>query len=314
MRIVLFLLLSVVLGETTSENELTFTYDNSIENELTVTVTGTGNSVWKSVTVNDGDPAFNTVKHVVIGAGISEIDGLMFNYHDSVKTITATEDCTLKTIAENNILGCKSLLKIIIPTLETIGTNSIGDCSNLVDFDFTSIKSIGDKVFEKSNLKNPFFGEHLESLGNEAFSNMQMESITVHQNNKKFLNDSHGVLYEIKSDENKKLVIYPSLIPLTEYTIMDGTNEIAMMGFNAANNLVKINFNQVSKLHYQSFNSCKGLITVHLGKALLYIPHGAFINCDNIQTYEVDENNPFLEIDENGFFLTKVIKNKAIVR
>lgn len=159
-------------------------------------------------------------------------------------------------------------------TIETIGQTAFKTCPNLEKINIpASVKSI-DATINASIYASSTY-------------------ITVDGGNT-YYKDINGVLV---TKDGRKLITFPAKYSGTlgnnTYKVPDGVKTIASEAFgHATPNLKKINLNQVETIEGSAFDWASGLKEVTFGASVSSIAEGAFVNCENLEKFIVDTNNP----------------------
>ncbi len=159
----------------------------------------------------------------------------LINAKDTVSGSYMIKDGT-KTIADYAFAECTSLASITIPDCVTrIGDYAFCRCTSLASITIPdSVTSIGWCAFYRCT---------------------SLASITVGGNNKYYLTDEYGVLYNI---DRTRLVAYPGVSPMKDYSLPGTVTGIV-----------------------EDFNSCKNLETIYIPKGVIYV---YFYNCSSLKT------------------------------
>ena len=193
-----------------------------------------------------------------------------------------------------------------------------------------NVEIIGERVFEGCvNLKEIVLPKNLEKLDEDAFLGCTgIERIIISKENPNF-KTVDGVLFDGKGEI---LLMYGIGRQDTEYTIPEGTKEIAESSFENQTTLKKINFPSTLKtIKPKTFKGCTSLEGIELPDGVDYIGENAFENCENLSyikmpPYVYLQNNPFYNTafynnaqnwDDYGLYINKhllVIKDGATIK
>ena len=167
-------------------------------------------------------------------------------------------------------IPCEDLKVVYIP--KSITNNYISEASAIekVIFEEGTTK-IPDRAFEDSyRLKEIVLPDTLETIGNLAFSNTELESVRIPAN----VNMIYNSFYYC--DE------------LTEVIISEGDVPLKLRGsFNSCSNLKTINIpDRVTEIGYSAFKDCENLSFDNLiiGGKVKSIGENAFANCTSIKS------------------------------
>lgn len=167
-------------------------------------------------------------------------------------------------------IPCEDLKVVYIP--KSITNNYISEASAIekVIFEEGTTK-IPDRAFEDSyRLKEIVLPDTLETIGNLAFSNTELESVRIPAN----VNMIYNSFYYC--DE------------LTEVIISEGDVSLKLRGsFNSCSNLKTINIpDRVTEIGYSAFKDCENLSFDNLiiGEKVKSIGENAFANCTSIKS------------------------------
>lgn len=163
------------------------------------------------------------------------------------------------------------------------------------------VKSIDYGAFYYcENLESVTIGSGMKTISEDAFSGCSyLKSIIVDENNKNYLSDKYGVLYNKNKTE---LVIYPENNPCTSYTIPNSVTAIKESAFYACDNLRSITIgNRVSNIGGWAFCYCRNLTKVTIPENVKTIGACAFLNCTNLKSVTIPSSVTSIGSDAFGF-------------
>ena len=168
-----------------------------------------------------------------------------------------------------------------------------------------NVEKIGARVFEGcTNLKEIVLPKSLEELDEDAFLGCNaIEKILISKENPNF-KTIDGVLFD---GEGEILLMYGTGRKDAEYTIPEGTKEIAESSFENQVALKKINFHSTIKtIKPKTFKGCTGLEEIELPDSVDYIGESAFENCENLAYIKMP---PYVYLQNNPFYNTAFYNN-----
>ncbi|MBQ7968425.1 MAG: leucine-rich repeat domain-containing protein [Clostridia bacterium] len=269
-------------------------------------ITGSGKLSQRS----ENAPWGNSITEVIIGEGVTSIDGSVFSECKSLRKVTLPN--SLRIIGARAFDECTALTSITIPSgVTTIDDYAFSDCSSLIDITIPkTVTYIGIEIFR-----------HCYSLNN-IFVDPANPSYT----------SVNGVLY---SKDMSVLIRYPAdkhTVTRT-YTVPDSVKEIGMGAFESVwdllditlpDSITKIGFNAFfdSVFYYDKDNVYGGCI--YVGNYLIYIKDenmtsctvragtktiadGAFVANHNLQHIILPEG--LLSIGDSAFFWSTYLKS-----
>ncbi|MBQ6708779.1 MAG: leucine-rich repeat domain-containing protein [Clostridia bacterium] len=194
-------------------------------------ITGTGEMTnWSSYTSVPWSLRVFSIKSINIGDSVTSIGDLAFYYCIRVKNITIPDSVT--SIGDYAFDGCESLKSVTIPdSVTSIGNSAFKYCKSLTSVTIPdSVTSIGDDAFRYcTNLTSVTIPDSVTSIGNRVFSYCgSLTKITVDTNNKYYLNDEYGVLF---NKDKTTLIQYPGGNTRTTYVIPDSVTSIGNYAF-----------------------------------------------------------------------------------
>ncbi len=175
----------------------------------------------------------------------------------------------------------------------TIADGSFGKLEN-IEIDFPeSLVTVGDEAFcNMTGFTNPLrISENLTYIGKSAFqTDALIYAFDVDEENPNYSSDEYGVLY----NKNKtKLIRYPNLSSLSEYTIPSSVTEIEPYAFAGSKNLKAVKFGRYSQLaciNEYTFYGCTSLSIIEFPEALKEIKNQAFAKCSALKNIYFPES------------------------
>ena len=129
----------------------------------------------------------------------------------------------------------------------------------------STLKTIGDTAFKNSKLKTVTVPKNVKYIGNQAFlGNKKLEKFKVN-NDSKYFSATSGVLFNKKKSE---IIVYPSASSRTAYSLPNSVKYIAPCAFAGAKNIK----------------------SVKLNKGLVFIGELVFLDCKNLDSATVPDS------------------------
>lgn len=261
--------------------------------------TTTGAYTFWAVDRFTGQPATSSLKNVTLSNNITALGDGVFAYNSVLESVDLKN---ITTIGEEAFYGCTSLKTVTgLEDVTLIGINAFTNCSALTSVDISAATAIYYRAFFNcTSLATATFGSVLEGIGDEAFAETALTSVTipascgyvgvsafsgvrglrsyaVADGNKNYFTDD-GVLYRYITADKYELVSYPTgktaandADGVSTYTVKEGTVTILAFAFYG----VSMN---------ASGTATTQLNTVVLPHTLKTIGNGAFLNT-GINTY-----------------------------
>ncbi len=197
-----------------------------------------------------------------------EADGFVYTIENDEVTITdynGDPDGTL-TIPD----------KIEGKPVTVLGDSALRNHKNLTGVVLPStLKKLDLCVFTNTGIVTIHIPASVEEITDSTFYSCgALKSITVDGNSKHFSADENGILY---SKDKTKLICFPQLLALNEYTLPDSVVTIGHHAFSQNGTIEKINFNsRLKSIGSQAFCGCKKLADISLPSGIEAIDHLAF--------------------------------------
>lgn len=174
--------------------------------------------------------------NLVIPDGVTAIISGVFSGKD-IESVTIP--ASLEIISNNVFFNCSSLEEVVFnenSNLTTIGAYAFNYCSNLSSINLEvceNLTTIGNYAFSGvGNITLFTIPENVSSLGTGVFSNSNINSFAVNENNLNFATDDSGVLFEINSNNEKvSLLAYPKTLENAIYYIPETVTRIMPRSF-----------------------------------------------------------------------------------
>lgn len=222
-------------------------------------------------TADDDGNGFNSVSITEGNALYASKDGILYTsdfkelvYCPPAKEGTVEVDARTERIGTNAFANCKKLTAITFPAdsvCKQIGAGAFSGCSLLVNMELPdSVAAIGEGAFLNCNeLVSLRLPASLSSFDPAMLGCKKLTDLTVSENNPNF-SSVGGVLF---SKDKTTLVYYLPTREDAEYTVPDGTKEIADKAFSENVSLTKVTLPaSLERVGANAFSNCMGLETV----------------------------------------------------
>ena len=241
---------------------------------------------------DDEGNGFNFVSITEGNALYASKDGMLYTsdfkelvYCPPAKEGTVEVDARTERIGANAFSSCKKLTAITFPAdsvCKEIGAGAFSGCSLLVNMELPdSVAAIGQGAFLNCNeLVSLRLPASLSSFDPAILGCKKLTDLTVSESNPNY-SSVDGVIF---SKDKTTLVYYLPTREDAEYTVPDGTKEIAATAFSG----------NVS------------LTTVTLPASLEHIGANAFSDCQSLEIVTFSAESKQLVIDDRAFYNTAV--------
>lgn len=222
-------------------------------------------------TADDDGNGFNSVSITEGNALYASKDGILYTsdfkelvYCPPAKEGTVEVDARTERIGTNAFANCKKLTAITFPAdsvCKQIGAGAFSGCSLLVNMELPdSVAAIGEGAFLNCNeLVSLRLPASLSSFDPAMLGCEKLTDLTVSENNPNF-SSVDGVLF---SKDKTTLVYYLPTREDAEYTVPDGTKEIADKAFSENVSLTKVTLPaSLERVGANAFSNCMSLETV----------------------------------------------------
>lgn len=222
-------------------------------------------------TADDDGNGFNSVSITEGNALYASKDGILYTsdfkelvYCPPAKEGTVEVDARTERIGTNAFANCKKLTAITFPAdsvCKQIGAGAFSGCSLLVNMKLPdSVAAIGEGAFLNCNeLVSLLLPASLSSFDPAMLGCKKLTDLTVSEKNPNF-SSFGGVLF---SKDKTTLVYYLPTRENTEYTVPDGTKEIADKAFSENVSLTKVTLPaSLERVGANAFSNCMSLETV----------------------------------------------------
>jgi len=237
----------------------------------------------------------SNIEEITIPKNVEYIGESVFIYSDNIKNLYVDEKNQHFTSVAGILYNKNQTELYYYPSGRTEANYSIGSPVKTIKSDaFTSnsfIKEItiqssveiieSNSFFNLANLTTVNIGENVWNIGRYAITACNnLKFINVDSNNKAYICDKYGVLYD---KEKSKLLKYPTGSDNKSYDVPDSVIYIMDGAFHYAK-LEEINLSD--NLHYIgaiAFNSCNNLKQIIIPKSVEVIGNKAFFDCNNFE-------------------------------
>lgn len=222
-------------------------------------------------TADDDGNGFNSVSITEGNALYASKDGILYTsdfkelvYCPPAKEGTVEVDARTERIGTNAFANCKKLTAITFPAdsvCKQIGAGAFSGCSLLVNMKLPdSVAAIGEGAFLNCNeLVSLRLPASLSSFDPAMLGCKKLTDLTVSEKNPNF-SSVDGVLF---SKDKTTLVYYLPTRENAEYTVPDGTKEIADKAFSENVSLAKVTLPaSLERVGANAFSNCMSLETV----------------------------------------------------
>lgn len=222
-------------------------------------------------TADDDGNGFNSVSITEGNALYASKDGILYTsdfkelvYCPPAKEGTVEVDARTERIGTNAFANCRKLTAITFPAdsvCKQIGAGAFSGCSLLVNMELPdSVAAIGEGAFLNCNeLVSLRLPASLSSFDPAMLGCKKLTDLTVSENNPNF-SSVDGVLF---SKDKTTLVYYLPTREDAEYTVPDGTKEIADKAFSENVSLTKVTLPaSLERVGANAFSNCMSLETV----------------------------------------------------
>ena len=297
----------------TCGNDLTWALDDA----GMLTISGTGNMNYyswrivnhKLITTAPWGEYYDTIKSVVIEAGVTHIGDYAFYGCSSLASVTIPDRVT--SIGECAFYGCSSLTSVTIPnSVTTIGGSAFSSCSSLTSINVdnnneyysssvgvlfdknqtilicypagktesiytvpNSVTSIGEYAFcGCSSLESVTIPDSVTSIGSSAFEGCSsLASVTIP--------DSVTGIGEGAFD---------GCSSLASVTIPDSVTSIGSSVFSGCSSLTSVTIpDSVTSIGHYAFYNCSSLASVTIPDSVTSIEEGVFYNCSSLASVTI---------------------------
>ena len=274
------------------------------ENQLTFTVSGSGDMYNYDYSQNPWFDYRNNIETVVIEEGITAIGD--FSFYECVNMINIIIPSSVTSIGRSVFSNCRSLPGITLPEgvtsigdyafeackgftnftipygVKDIGENTFAGCENMISIEIPEgVTSIGNMSFYScSSLTSVTIPEGVTSIGSSAFQYCSsLTSVTIPTGVTKI---SNGVFYNCTN--------------LTSITIPDRVTSIGDSAFSSCSSLTSINIpTSVTSIGSSAFSYCSSLISIEIPEGVTSIGSHTFNSCGNLTNIIIPDSVTSIE-------------------
>lgn len=205
------------------------------------------------------------LKNITFGEGYSVIGYGMFKWCDALENVDMSETA-ITSLATYAFSSCLSLKSISFPgTLKEIPGGAFDGCSKLENVEFAEgLETIGNSAFAECNLQTLVLPNSLTSLGSSAFCfNKELSSVTI----------GTGITYI-------PYYCFAGCNSLESLDLPDHVTEIDSRAYAYCASLKNLNFSSaVTTIGSEAFSYCESLEEVDIPDNVTTIGDGAFKYC-----------------------------------
>lgn len=283
----------------------------------TVTLSGTG-----EITVNTSYKPWGNyprdVKKVVIGEGITGIGAHAFSSLRNLTEVVLPKSLT--SIGRCAFQSCDALTTIDISHVTSIAEYAFNNCLVLAVVDIRSVTSLGDYAFQRCALRSVIIPEAITVIPRGAFMNCSdLREVILHDQITKIGYSSFQNCYRLTSLRMPKGLkemddlSFANCTSLTDIQLNEGLEIISHGALSGCKALKKLVIpDSVNKIENNVFMDCTSLQSIHFGSGISNVSYTTLMNCSNLTTITVSDNNPHLEILNNGLY-TKEPRKLVII-
>ena len=249
----------------------------ALDDAGTLTISGTGDMEdylthrydGKEITTAPWREYYDTMKSVVIEAGVTSIGNWAFSWCSSLTSVTIPDSVT--RIGNDAFSWCISLESMTIPdSVTSIIDGTFYECRSLESVTIgNSVTSIGNWAFyDCSSLESVTIPNSVTSIGGSAFEDCSsLTSVTIGNS---VTSIGGGAFYDCSS--------------LESVTIPDSVTSIGEYAFYGCSSLTSVEIpSSVTSIQNDAFHGCISLTSVTIPDSAKNIRYSAFYGCRNIK-------------------------------
>lgn len=238
----------------------------------------------------------DSLKTVVLGNGVTTIEGWAFQNCTSLESITIPKN--IESINGYAFKGCTALKSVVLENgVATIQSYAFQDCTKLESITIPdSVTSLGNYAFDNcSSLCNVVLGSGLTSIPVGAFNNC-INLITV-SGGKEVTNIGEKAFYKCTNlisvpYWNKLTSIdrdaFYNCTSIKRFTIADGVIDIKANAFQGCSDLESVEFGSgLNSIGYGAFSGCKKLKRIIIPESVSAIGSSSFGACSSLESVTI---------------------------
>lgn len=245
------------------------------------------------------------LEDLVIPYGVTAVKDDVFYNGQCFKSVSIPNSVT--SIGNSSFYQCRNLRSVSIPnSVISIGKSAFNICDALETVTLgNSVESIGDYAFWGCPFTTITIPASVTSIGNGALTNHKLEEVIVDVNNQNYCS-VEGVLF---NKDITSLRLFPAKKSV-EYTMPQSVITIGDLAFTYST-FTHIELPEgVTSIGYDSFESCRNLVSITLPNSLITIGRYAFSRCEKLEEIVIPNN--VISIEDQAFYYCQSLNNVTI--